>query len=430
MPTVAFATLGCKVNQFETETLEGLFVSRGYELVAFQDYADVYVINTCSVTHIGEKKSRQLIRRASKQNPAAAVVVTGCYAQIEPGTIAGIPGVDVVVGTQDRQKIVDIVEEHVKTSLPINAVRSIMEADHFEDIPLHIKQNRTRAFLKIQEGCRNYCTYCIIPYTRGPLRSRSLESILAECRKLVAAGFQEIVLTGIHLGAYGKGLEENVSLTDVVRSILGVEGLARLRLGSLESLEADQPLIDLMLQDERLCRHLHLPLQSGSDEILRRMNRHYTCEQYAQLIRQIQRQVPDIAISTDVIIGFPGETEELFRETLAFITQMPFAKVHIFPYSRRKGTPAANFTGQVSEAEKKCRFLALQEASEQIAIEFRQTFIGQHEKVLWEGCTDGILEGLTGNYIRVYADGHSSMPGRVDKVCLTRTFQDGIWGQL
>lgn len=430
MPTVAFATLGCKVNQFETETLEGLFVSRGYELVAFENYADVYVINTCSVTHIGEKKSRQMIRRASKRNPAATVVVTGCYAQIEPGIVAGIPGVDVVVGTQDRQKIVDIVEEHVKTSLPINAVRNIMEANHFEDIPLHIKQNRTRAFLKIQEGCRNYCTYCIIPYTRGPLRSRSLESILTECRKLVAAGFQEIVLTGIHLGAYGQDLEENTSLSDVVRSILDVAGLVRLRLGSLESLEADQALIDLMLQDERLCRHLHLPLQSGSDEILRRMNRHYTREQYAQLIRQIQRQVPDIAVSTDVIIGFPGETEKVFLETLAFVTHMPFAKVHIFPYSRRKGTPAATFAGQVSEAEKKRRFLALQEVSEQVALGFRQTFMGRREKVLWEGCTDGILEGLTGNYIRVYADGHSSMPGRVDKVCLTRMFQDGIWGQL
>lgn len=361
---VAFTTLGCKVNQFETEVMEGLFKQQGYSVVGFDEIADVYVINTCSVTHLGERKSRQLIRRAGRLNPEATVAVTGCYAQVSPDEVAAIEGVDVIIGTQDRRRIVELVEEAARTRTAINAVGDIMAAQRFEDIPLFAAPGRTRAFLKIQEGCTNFCTYCIIPYARGPLRSRPLASIAAEAQKLVAAGFREIVLTGIHLGAYGRDAGDGLDLADAARAVLAVKGLGRLRLSSLESVEVSEDIISLMRQDGRLCPHLHLPLQSGDDSVLRAMNRHYSTARYRELVRDIQGRVPDIAISTDIIVGFPGETPAMFANTLAFVEAMEFARIHVFPYSRRKGTPAAAYAEQVPEAEKKARAAALQELAE------------------------------------------------------------------
>lgn len=430
MPRVAFTTLGCKVNQSETETIEGLFKGKGYQVVGFEESADVYVINTCSVTHLGERKSRQLIRRAARSSVGAIIVVTGCYAQISPGEVADIDGVDVVVGTQQRLKIVDLVEEARRSKTKIQAVGDIMAAQQFEDIPLFSAPGRTRAFLKIQEGCTNYCTYCIIPYARGPLRSRPLPSVVSETKKMVAAGFKEIVLTGIHLGAYGRDLEETRDLTDAVRGILAVSEVERLRLSSLESIEVADSLIDLMKNEPRLCRHLHLPLQAGDDQILAAMNRHYTTAEYRELITDIQRQVPDVAITTDIIVGFPGETRENFENMLRFVATMDFARIHIFPYSPRKGTPAAEYPLQVSEEEKKNRVQQLQLLADEKTNAFQSKFLGQTLDVLMEAPGQRLESGLTSNYIRVYVATKENLQGQFRQVKLIKKYLDGVIGEI
>ncbi|MEG6585819.1 tRNA (N(6)-L-threonylcarbamoyladenosine(37)-C(2))-methylthiotransferase MtaB [Dendrosporobacter sp. 1207_IL3150] len=430
MPRVALTTLGCKVNQFETEVMEGLFKKRNYEIGEFNEPADVYVINTCSVTHLGEKKSRQLIRRATRLNPNAIIAVTGCYSQISPEQVESIPGVNVIIGTKDRHKIVDLVEEVVGNHRQVNVVTDIMQAQNFEDIPLFDTPGRTRAFLKIQEGCTNFCTYCIIPYARGPLRSRSLVSILAEAQKLVAAGFKEIVLTGIHLGAYGRDLGGSVSLIDAIKTVLSVSSLARLRLGSLESIEVSDELIELILNDTRLCRHLHLPLQAGDNTVLMAMNRQYTAEQFSDLAVSIMRRVPNLALSTDIIVGFPGETEEMFNNGLEVVNKLNFAKIHVFPYSRRKGTPAADYPDQVPEEIKKHRVALLQDVSEKKADSFKKAYIGNVLDVLFETKSNKIIDGLTGNYLRVYADAGSITEGTICKVRLEKLFKDGLWGTI
>lgn len=429
MPRVAFTTLGCKVNQYETETIEGLFKQRGYEVTGFDQPADVYVINTCSVTHLGERKSRQLIRRAARTNPGATVVVTGCYAQASPEQVEKIEGVDLIVGTQHRQKIVDLTEEAAANNARINVVGDIMSAQEFEDIPLFDAPGRTRAFLKIQEGCTNYCTYCIIPYTRGPLRSRSLESIAHEAANLVKHGFKEIVLTGIHLGAYGRDSGRQFSLADAVKTVLAVDGLLRLRLGSLESVEVTGELIELMQTDKRLCPHLHLPLQSGDDHILLSMNREYTTDEYRRLILYIQQQIPGIAITTDIIVGFPGETEERFENSLRFIKSIDFAKVHIFPYSRRAGTPAAEFAGQVPEQEKKRRVKALELIAAEKAKTFRQRFIGQQMDVLFEIAEGEFSNGFTGNYLHIFTEA-GIVAGTLQPVKIEKLYEDGLWAKF
>lgn len=430
MPRAAFTTLGCKVNQFETEVIEGLFKQRGYTIVSFDEPADVYVINTCSVTHLGEKKSRQLIRRAARVNPEAVIVATGCYAQVSPDKVAAIPEVDVIVGTQDRSRIVDLVEEARRTRGQVNAVTDIMTAEQFEDIPIFDAPGRTRAFLKIQEGCINFCTYCIIPYARGPLRSRALDSVRREAEKLVAAGFKEIVLTGIHLGAYGRDTGGNLELADAVETVLGVDGLVRLRLSSLESVEVSDRLVELMRRDAKLCPHLHLPLQAGDDHVLSKMNRHYTTEEYSRLVGAIRRRVPDLAVTTDVIVGFPGETPAMFANSLAFVERMAFAKVHIFPYSRRSGTPAAAYPDQVPEEEKKLRVREMQRVAEKGAAAFLDAFVGREMEVLFETANNGVVDGLTGNYIRVYTRGGGDLVGALGVVRLEKPYKDGLWGTL
>ncbi len=429
MAKVALTTLGCKVNQFETEVMEGLFKKENYEIVPFDEQADFYIINTCSVTNLGEKKSRQLIRRAQRLNPQGIIAVTGCYSQLDPETIRAMEGVRVVIGTKERGRIVALVEQAARENRQVEAVVDIMQAKEFEDIPLFDMPERTRAFLKIQEGCTNFCSYCIIPYTRGPLRSRQLSSLKAEAEKLVAAGFKEIVLTGIHLGAYGRDLKEPVSLVDAVRTVLAVPELKRLRLGSLESIELSDELFALMCEDKRFSRHLHLPLQAGQDQVLKAMNRHYTTAEFAVLIDKIEKSVSGIAVSTDIIVGFPGETEAMFAEGLAFVERMNFAKMHVFPYSRRDGTPAALMIDQVPEPVKKERAHKMQQLAAIKTEQFQQTFIKQQAEVLFETNQDGIFNGLTDNYIRIYASGDIRC-GEIYRVLLTKPYKDGLWGEI
>ena len=426
---VAFTTLGCKVNQFETEVMEGLFKEKKYEIVNFEEVADVYVINTCSVTHLGEKKSRQLIRRAIKNNNKAIVAVVGCYSQVAADEIAKIEGVSLIVGTKERKNIVTLVETVLKEHQPLQVVENVMDYHEFEDIPLLNNPDRTRAFLKIQDGCSNFCTYCIIPYTRGPLKSRKLDSILSEAENLVESGFKEIVLTGIHLGAYGKDLADEIALVDVVKSLLDNEKLTRLRLGSLESIELDQEILEIMNQDQRLCRQLHLPLQSGSDKILKKMNRNYTTAEFKALIDNIYAKVPGVAITTDVIVGFPGENSTDFNEAVEFIKNMNFSKIHIFPYSKRKNTPAANYAEQVSEDEKKKRSVYLKEISDMANAKYRNKMLNTTVEILVENITPDYAEGLASNYVKVYCENNNFQKDNFYKLKIIKLYKDGVWAE-
>jgi threonylcarbamoyladenosine tRNA methylthiotransferase MtaB len=428
MPTVSFITLGCKVNHTETESMAGLFRQRGYIIVEPSEAADVYVINTCSVTHLGERKSRQMVRRAIRSNPDAIVAVTGCFAQISPQEASKISGVDVIVGTTDRSRIVDFVEKAARENKPVLAVRDIMDTREFEDIPLSDTLGRTRAFLKIQDGCDNYCSYCIIPYARGHLRSRSIESIRRESSHLADLGFKEIVLTGINLGAYGRETA-GFSLADAVRTVLEEDRIARVRLSSTDSLEVSGALIELLEADARLCPHLHLPLQSGEDSVLAAMRRPYTTKDFARLADEIRGRVTDLALTTDIIVGFPGETADSFARTLEFAAMMDFAKIHVFPYSRRAGTPAASLNQQIGDDEKKRRVAELTALGKRSGENFRRRFLGREMPVLVETVAEGVAEGLTPNYQRVWLRG--AVPdGAIVGVELQKLFKEGFWGKL
>ena len=356
MPSAAFYTLGCKVNQYETDAMMGLFESKGYKLVDFDDTADVYVINTCTVTSQGARKSRQIIRRAVKKNPDSIIAVVGCYSQVAEEEIKKIEGVDLILGTKDKHKIVELVESIAKSHRnlsPFVHVCDISKLNVFEEISPYIYKERTRAFIKIQEGCEQYCSYCIIPYARGPARSREPKAILREAKKLSERGFKEIVLTGIHLGTYGKGLNnekitnKGIGLEYILKELIKIDGIERIRLSSIEPTEISKELIDIMKNSSKICPHLHIPLQSGSYKILKKMNRPYTPEQYKKIISKIREEIKDVAISTDVMVGFPGETQDLFDETLKFIEEIGFSRTHIFKYSPHPETLAASLPDQV-----------------------------------------------------------------------------------
>lgn len=425
--TVAFITLGCKVNQFETELMEGLFKQKDYKVVPNDEKADIYVINTCSVTSFADKKSRQLIRRSARLNENAVIAVTGCYAQAASDKVAEITGVKVVLGTNNRHQIVDFVEAAMNDGEIHNGVTDIMKARDFEDIPMLEVPARTRAFLKIQEGCTNFCSYCIIPFTRGPVRSRKLASVKSEAEKFLSMGFKEIVFTGIHLGAYGRDFHDGTTLADAARTVLELDGLQRLRLGSLESIELSEELLTMVRENPKFSHHLHLPLQAGSDYVLKRMNRHYNREEFRKLIENVKNAIPGVAISTDIIVGFPGETEEMFAESLDYIRSFGFSRVHVFPYSPREGTPAASMPDQIPDNIKKERVHRLQQVAEEMTRAFHEQYLGTKQKVLWETRTKGVTDGVTDTYIRVYTKA-DVIPGEITEVKLERLYEDGVWG--
>lgn len=436
MRKIAFYTLGCKVNQSDTASMEGIFRRAGYEVVDFGSPADVYLINTCVVTNTGQRKSRQIINRAVRHNPLSLIVVTGCYPQTAPEEVRAIAGVDVIIGNQERARIVELVEQALenKQTEILDNVQKMTVDTKFEELGVGTETDKTRAFLKIQEGCNQYCTYCIIPYARGPLRSRSLESIRSEVAKLVEAGYKEVVLIGIHLGCYGKELAKegkHITLYDAVQAVLSVEGMCRVRLGSLESVEVEPRLLELMANEPRLCKHLHLPLQSGCDKILQAMHRPYDTVRFTQLLQQIRAQVPDVAITTDIIVGFPGETEEDFATTLAFAEKCGFAKMHIFPYSKRKGTPAEKMPNQVDEAVKGERAARLAAVDEKLHQAMLKQMVGKTEEVLFEQPVDAVhMEGLCGPYLRVVVPGTEELSNTIAKVRITGIVDDWLTGEL
>lgn len=434
MAKIAFYTLGCKVNQADTASMENLFLRSGHQLVSFDGEADVYIINTCVVTNTGQRKSRQTIHRAIRKNPNALIVVTGCYPQTAAEEVKAIAGVDMIIGNQDRAQIVQLVEERLahRQTDTLDAVHKLTASTAFEEMAAGDITDKTRAFLKIQEGCNQFCTYCIIPYARGPLRSRSLESIRTETQRLINAGFKEIVLIGIHLGCYGKENPDGPTLYDAVKTVLDVPGVQRLRLGSLESVEVEPRLLTLMQEDARFCRHLHLPLQSGCDKTLQAMHRPYTTAKFKTLLADIKTKVPDIAITTDVIVGFPGETEADFETTCKFAESCGFSKMHIFPFSARKGTPAEKFAGAVTEAVKKERADILGRIDETMHKAFLQAMVGQTAEVLFEQpAAEDYFEGLTGNYQRVFVkSGGRNLGGEILPVKITAFDGEKLLGEI
>ena len=434
MKRIAFMTLGCKVNQADTASMQELFRQAGYTVCDFTEEADVYVVNTCVVTNTGQQKSRQMIRRAIRKENDALIVVTGCYPQTAAEEVKAIDGVDLIIGTQDRAKIVTLVEAALekKQNQIEDEVRPWEQGVQFEEMSGGNEADKTRAYLKIQEGCNQYCSYCIIPYARGPIRSRSLQSIREEVQRLTEAGYKEIVLIGIHLGCYGKEMKDGTTLYDAVQAALSVPALQRLRLGSLESVEVEERLLDLMETDKRLCPHLHLPLQSGCDKVLKEMHRPYDTSKFKTLLDQIRKKVPGIAVTTDVIVGFPGETETDFAATCDFVKQCGFAKMHIFPYSKRKGTPAAARQDQIPEPVKKQRAEKLAELDRQMQQAYFAQNIGKRHTVLVEQPigTTGLVEGLTENYIRVEFQGEPDLCGKMTDIKITEALIDKCKGTI
>jgi threonylcarbamoyladenosine tRNA methylthiotransferase MtaB len=422
MPTVAFHTLGCKVNHYETEGIWNMFKAGGYERVEFEKMADVYVINTCTVTNTGDRKSRQIIRRAVRKNPEAVVCVTGCYAQTSPGEIMEIPGVDVVVGTQNRKNMIPLIKEHQETRLPINGVANIMQNRVFEEMDVPVFTDRTRASLKIQEGCNNFCTFCIIPWSRGLLRSRQPENVLEQAQKLVDAGYKEIVLTGIHTAGYGEDMTD-YNFARLLRDLeTKVVGLKRIRISSIEASQITDEVIEVLDSSNKIVRHLHIPLQSGSNTVLTRMRRKYSADFYEEKINKIKQALPHLAITSDIIVGFPGETEEEFQETYDFIQKVGYAELHVFPYSKRTGTPAAKMDNQVADEEKNVRVTKMIELSNQLAKVYASQFEGDVLDVIPEekASVAGHLVGYTDNYLKVQFAGSLDLIGSLVRVKLTK----------
>ena len=411
MKTVAFHTLGCKVNTYESNAMLKIFNEAGYQEVDFKQVADVYVINTCTVTNTGDSKSRQMIRKAIRKNPKATICVVGCYSQTAPEEIEKIEGVGVVLGTQYRSDLVKYVDEHLETGEMVIKVDNVMNLRKFEDLNIDRFKN-TRAFLKIQDGCNNFCTYCIIPYARGRVRSRQKESVLNQAQRLVDNGYVEIVLTGIHTAGYGEDLDD-YSFYELLVDLVKIKGLKRLRISSIETSQISDEIIDLIGSNEIIVDHLHVPLQAGSDATLKRMNRKYTTAEYLEKINKIRSYLPNIAFTTDVIVGFPGETDEEFEETYNFIKQVNYSELHVFPYSPRKNTPAAKMKDQVNDQIKHERANRLLQLSKELNHEFALKQIGKTLKVLFEKRDGEYLIGHAGDYLKVKVKTADNLIGEI-----------------
>lgn len=436
----AFHTLGCKVNQYETEALKENFRAAGYDIVDENDKADVYVINTCTVTGLADRKSRQYIRRMKKQCPESCIAVTGCYAQVGSEEIMKIPGVNIVAGTNEKHNLLRYIEEYkaAPQSAPHRYIKKYDELGEYEETgTITSMESRTRAYIKIEEGCNRFCSYCIIPYARGPVRSRSTAEIVEEARQLVENGFREIILTGINTALYGADSADGsgtcgLKLHVLLEQLDALDGDFRIRLSSLEPTVIDAEYVKKVIASKRLCHSMHLSLQSGSDNILRAMNRKYDRQGYLDIVKVLRDFDPYYGISTDIIAGFPGETEEDLAGSVKMTEEAEFCKTHVFKYSRRKGTKAAEMDGQIDPSIKKQRSAVLIDAAEEAERKFCVKNIGRTERVLFEedGSDGKYMTGYAGNYIRIYADLDREALGEMRDVKLTKIYKDGIYGIL
>ncbi|MDI3310593.1 MAG: tRNA (N(6)-L-threonylcarbamoyladenosine(37)-C(2))-methylthiotransferase MtaB [Thermoanaerobacterium sp.] len=429
--TVSFFTLGCKVNQYETEAMAEIFKSSGYDVVDFDKYADVYVINTCTVTGRGDMKSRQEIRKAKKINPDSVIAVVGCYSQVASNEVMNLPEVNVVLGTKNKGEIVKLVEK-ATIDKKVNAVEDVFKDKKFEELKISAQEGHTRAYLKIQDGCNQYCTYCIIPYARGPIRSRKPDDILDEVKRLRDNGYKEVVLTGIHVASYGKDLE-NANLLDIIKMIHEIEGIERIRMSSVEPTFLTEDFVREVSLLPKFCRHYHISLQSGSDSVLKRMGRRYTTSEYKKIVERVRKYIKDVAITTDIMVGFPGETEKEFSETYKFAKDIEFSKMHVFKYSRRAGTKAADYPDQIKNSVKEERSKILIKLSEECELKFYKRFLGSTLNVLFEQRIkelEGYVEGLTDNYIRVAVESDLNIKNKILPVELIDLKKDFVIGKV
>ncbi len=435
---IAFHTLGCKVNQYETEGLKENFKKAGHETVPDTEFADVYVINTCTVTNLADRKSRQFIRRARAINPDAAIAVTGCYVQVSPEEVAAIEGVDIIAGTNEKSAMVALVEEYIRKGSKIRQVKSYEELDTYEEIgTITSMESRTRAYIKIQEGCDRFCSYCIIPFARGSVRSRRPSEILKEAESLVRAGFKELILTGINAALYGteQGFVCDIDDTDI-GNMHGIEiiihlldkmpGDFRIRLSSLEPTAVNSDYVKRLLEYDRLCHHLHLSIQSGSSSIISAMNRNYTREDYLDIVKVLRDKDLHYGITTDIIVGFPGETDEDFADSMNMVREADFLRVHAFQYSKRKGTAAAVMENQIEPQVKKSRSAALIAEADRVSKEFMTACTGEIRQVLFEETDKDKITGYTDNYIKVYAQADERFLNTLRDVKITGLMYDGV----
>jgi threonylcarbamoyladenosine tRNA methylthiotransferase MtaB len=423
--TVAFHTLGCKVNHYESEAMMDLFKKAGYKVVNFKDIADVYIINSCTVTNEAARKSRQMVRRANRQNRNATVVLVGCYPQVSPEEAKEIEGVDLLLGSSRRKDIVNLVEELKHGGKKSDYIVNWKELKEFEDLSIDEVNETTRAFIKIEEGCNEFCTYCIIPYARGPVRSRKLPSIINEVKRLVSNGVKEIILTGTHLGEYGYDWNNKYALVELLEKLILIDNLGQIRLSSIEISEINSLLLNLIAEGNKICPHLHLPLQSGSDKILKAMNRPYTTKEYRSGIEKIRARIPDISITTDIIVGFPGELEKYYRESYNFTKEMSFSRLHVFPFSPRTGTPAAKMTGKIPGDLKKRYSKEMRDLNNKLMKKYQNLFVGKIRNMVVEEKRDyrtNLLVGVTDNYIRVLIDDDDRYKGKLLRIKLLKSY--------
>lgn len=428
MKTVAFITLGCKVNIYETEAMKRIFEEGGYKVVPPDCAADVYVINTCTVTQLSEKKSRQMIRRVKRINPRAIIAAAGCYSQVAPDEVSAVDGVNLVIGNNHKGEILQLVEQAGLDTKKV-LVSERRELNKYEELKVNRYTGHTRAFLKIQDGCDQFCSYCIIPIARGKIRSRSPDSIINEAKTLADKGFCEIVLTGIHLTSYGRDIE-GATLPGIIYQLSRVESIKRIRLGSLEPLYMTADIVKELSQVEKLCPHFHLSLQSGCDETLKRMNRKYTTAEYEKIVEIVRDSFLDAAITTDIMTGFPGETQEEFEQTCSFVERIGFSQAHIFVFSARKGTKAADMPNQIPSYEKERRSKILSELCEKSKQLYRAGSIGRNMDVLFEQKKGKLWEGLTVNYIPVQVKSDDTLTGKIKNVRLEKNLNEVVTGHI
>ena len=401
--TVAFYTLGCKVNQYETNAMEQQFIQNNYKIVDNTEKADIYVINTCTVTNMADRKSRQMLRRVKEINQSAVIVVCGCYAQVAKTELEQIPEVDIILGINEKNKIVQIVEEYLASKNNIIEVADVSKQKEFLDFGDVTYTEKNRAVIKVQDGCNMFCSYCLIPYARGRIRSRKIENVVSEIEKIAKQGIKEVVITGIHVASYGKDFEnENIRLINLLEEINKIEGIERIRLGSIEPLLINEEFMKRLIKLEKVCHHFHLSLQSGCDETLKRMNRRYTTQQFRNIVECLRKYYEDVILTTDIIVGFPGETEEEFNKTYEFLKEIKFYKMHIFKYSPRKGTKAAQMKQQIDGAKKEERSHKLIELSDENEKSYNKKYVGKTVEVLFEEKKDNYYKGHTKNYLLAY----------------------------
>ncbi|WP_210060094.1 tRNA (N(6)-L-threonylcarbamoyladenosine(37)-C(2))-methylthiotransferase MtaB [Peptoniphilus stercorisuis] len=429
--TFSILTLGCKVNQYESEAMTELFEKKGYLNVDFEtEVSDIYIVNTCTVTNLADRKSRQFIRHAKRENPDSTVVVVGCYSQTSPEEVADIEGVDIVIGTTERNEIVDLCEEFEKNKKQINIVRSLKTDHEFQNIKIEKETDMTRAYMKVQDGCNRFCTYCIIPYARGHIRSRSIEDCVIESHRLADAGYKEIILTGIHIGSYGMDLGEE-RLIDLIEAIAKVDGIKRIRLSSVEPNLITDDFMKRALATNKVCDHFHLSLQSGSNNILKEMNRRYSREEYIEKTNIIRKYMPNAGLTTDIIVGFPGESEEDFVDSYNLSKEVAFSRIHVFKYSKRSGTPAAEMKNQIDGNIKNKRSSILISLNDELMRSFANKNKDITQKVLFEErMQDGYFLGYTTNYIRCKVKSTLDLKNKIKDVKIVDTNDEIVTVEL